>query len=119
MTEETTRAAYLAASAEVADEASEIKAIGCRAWRQAPISKGSSSAPSNRRVTPGRTKSLLSASSDSPFGIDVGADSSIGLVAASYTGLKAYDLQIKVKYDIRKNGNWDQKTNHMEPLDQN
>jgi len=45
------------------DEASAISERGWRAWRQATISKGCNSAPSNIRLTPGRATSLVFASS--------------------------------------------------------
>ena len=75
------------------DEASAISERGWRAWRQATISKGCNSAPSNIRLTPGRATSLVFASSWSDFaaGVD-GCSSEMDLVAASYTGVSAYDL---------------------------
>ena len=61
------------------------------------MSNGCNSDPSKRRLRPGRITSLSSASSDSTFPVLTGRDSSIGLVAASYTGARAYDLQIGYK----------------------
>jgi hypothetical protein len=57
------------------------------------MSKGCSSEPSKIRFTPGRITSLLSASSGSAFVDFIIGVSSMGLVAASYTGVRAYDLQ--------------------------
>ena len=61
------------------------------------MSNGRNSDPSKRRLRPGRITSLLSASSDSTFPVLMGRDSSIGLVAASDTGARAYDLQMGFK----------------------
>lgn len=71
--------------------------IGWRACKQAPISKGCNSEPSKRRFTPGSITSLPSASSSSAFIAVVEAASSSGLMAASQTGARAYDLQIYPK----------------------
>lgn len=72
-----------------AADASAINEMGLRACKQALISKGSNSAPSNSKLRPGMTTSLLSTSSDSGLvAVDEGK-SSKGLVAASYTGVSA------------------------------
>ena len=86
---------YLIAEAAEAEEASATKQTGWRACRQAPMSNGRNSDPSKRRLTPGSIPSLPSPSSDSIFPVLTRGDSSIGLVAASYTGVRAYDLQIE------------------------
>jgi hypothetical protein len=76
-----------------AADASAINERGWRAWRQAPMSNGCSSAPSNIRLTPGKTTSLVSESSESVFtAVGDGVSSVTDLVAASYTGVSAWDL---------------------------
>ena len=74
---------YLTIELADAAEASNTKETGTRACRQAAISKGRNPDPSKRRFTPGRTTSLLSASSDSTLEVLKISDSSSGLIAAS------------------------------------
>lgn len=87
---------------EEAVAASAINEMGWRACRQEPISNGCNSKPSKRRLTPGRTTSLMSVSPGSAF---IVAASSIGLMAASYTGSKAYDLQDNTEWQSIKQQN--------------
>lgn len=74
-------------------DASAISKIGCLACKHAPISNGCSKDPSNKRLTPGRTTSLESDSSNSCFPPLAEVESSKGCEPVTYTGLSAYDLQ--------------------------
>lgn len=99
---------YLIVADDEAAAASAIKELGWRACRQAPMSNGCNSEPSNIRFTPGRITSLLSFSSGSVFNILVWGTSSTGLVEASYTGANAYDLHEPFNITVLSWETWDE-----------